>query len=134
MDFTGAWNVWSKEFAETIRSAGAAGTVFYFSPLDRRTDRFDATSGETYKLTRPLARGIVPWVTSLTHPDKILLDGVEDPSAATVSGQNVVANATGEIEVHYTPAYRVIWKRMSDSIPAANGFVVSFEFEEFVSF
>lgn len=134
LDFTGTWNVWSKEFAETIRSAGAAGTVFYFCPLDRRTDRFDATSGETYKLTRPLARGIVSWVTALTHPDKILLDGSVDPTAATVSGQNVVANATGEIEVHYTPVYRVIGKRMSDSIPTANGYVLSFEFEEFVSF
>jgi hypothetical protein len=134
IDITGSWKVFSKEFAEKLRSCAAAGAVFYFAPLDRRTDRFDAVSGETYKLTRPLARSIVPWVSAVSHPDKILLDGVVDPTAATISGQNVVANDTGEIEVHYTPIYRVIGRRMSESIQQANSFVVSFEFEEFVTF
>lgn len=134
VDFSGTWKVFSKTFAERLRAAGASGDVFYFAPLDRRTDRFDAVSGETYKLTRPLARSIVPWVSAVSHPDKILLDGVVDPTAATISGQNVVANDTGEIEVHYTPIYRVIGRRMSESIQQANSFVVSFEFEEFVTF
>ena len=134
IDFVGSWKVYSKEFAERLRAAAAVGNVFYFSVLDRRTDIFEAVSGETYKLTRPLARGIVPWVTALTHPDNILLDGAVDLAAATVSGQNVLANATGTIEVHYTPAYRVIGKKLSEAIPEANHFTVSFEFEEFVTF
>lgn len=133
-NFSGKWLIWDRAFIEKIREATGSGEPFYFAPLDRATDTFDAVSGETYKLVRPLARGIVPWVTAVTHPDGIELDGVVDLAAATVSGQNVVANDTGVITVHYTPAYKVIGKTISDDIPTNNGYDLSFMFEEFVSF
>lgn len=133
-DFSGTWVIWDIDLIKAIRTATGSGQSFLFSPLDRCTDTFDATSGETYKLTRSVARGTVSWVTSATHPDEILLDGVVDPTAATVSGQNVVANDTGVITVHYTPVYRVIGRLVSDDIPTNNGFDLNFNFEEFVTF
>lgn len=133
-NFSGSWKLWSKEVAEAIREAVAIGEPFLFCPLDRATDVFDAVSGSSYKLTRPVARDTVGWITALTHPDLIKLDGVEDSGAATISGQDVTANDTGVITIHYTPIYEVIGKTVSHDIPANNEFNVSFLFEEFVTF
>lgn len=132
-NFTGQWTMWDKDLAKAIRAATSSGQTFYFAPLDRCTDVFDATSGETYSLTRPLARGIVGWVTDVTHPDEIELDGVTDLAAATVSGQQLLANSTGVITIHYTPAYRVTGRTISDDIPTNNGYDIAFFFEEFVT-
>lgn len=133
-NFSGNWRIWDKEFIEAIREAVGAGEPFLFAPLDRCTDVFDAIDGSSYQLTRPLARSVVSWVTDLTHPDLIKIDGVTDPTAATISGQTVTAAATGVLTIHYTPIYEVIGKTISDDIPTNNGYDLSFVFEEFVTF
>jgi hypothetical protein len=84
------------------------GRLIYFCPGLWLADIFPATSGSVYSLTRPLASAVVPGVTSITHPPRFYLDGVEDANAATVTGQSVLANDTGELAVWYMPAFRVV--------------------------
>lgn len=107
-DFSLEFQVWLDTLIEKLRSISVRGSWFYFCPFDRQTDIFNATSGTAYKLTRPVARGIVTGVTSATHPDLIYLDDTLDGTAATISGQTVTANDTGVIRVDYTPAYKVV--------------------------
>lgn len=99
-----------------VKTARAKGAPFYFAPGIRQVDYFAATTGSTYRLTRPLATGIVTGITSGTHPTVVRLNGSVDPSAATVTGQDVVAAATGAISVEYTPAHLVYFASFNESI------------------
>lgn len=108
VDFSVEFQVFVDELLEKLRSISSLSNWFYFCPFDRQADIFDAVSGSSYTLVRPLARSVVPGVTSVTHPDLIYLDGVLDGAAASVSGQTLTANATGVIRIDYTPAYRVV--------------------------
>lgn len=113
-----------------IKRAKASGSAVYFGAGVRQVDSFAATSGQSYKLTRPLASGIVPGVTSVTHPTVVLLDGAVSPGSASVSGQVVTAAATGLIEIEYTPVHLVVVTSYSESIPQHNEAVVSLQLEE----
>lgn len=108
-----------------LDEAKAQCAPFYFTAGIRKTDIFPATSGTVYRLTRPLAAGIVPGVTSLTHPSIVKLNGVVDAGAATVSGQNVTANDTGTISVEYTPVHLVYFTAFPLRVDAHNSAVRS---------
>lgn len=103
-----------------LKKARAKCAPFYFTAGVRLVDTFPATSGNTYRLSRPLAVGIVPGIIAGDYPTIIELDGVEDPSAATVTGQNVVANDTGTITVIYTPVHLVYFSQFSETISEHN--------------
>lgn len=108
-----------------LDNAKAKCAPFYFTSGIRRTDIFPAVSGTVYRLTRPLAAGIVPGVTALTHPTIVMLDGAVDAGAATVSGQNVTANDTGTIAVEYTPVHLVYFTAFPLRVDAHNSAVRS---------
>lgn len=115
---------------EAFKRAWSRGGAFYFATGIRYPDLFPAVSGQSYKLSRPLALGIVPGVTELDFPTIVRLDGVVTPSAATVVGQAVTANATGEIEVYYTPVHRVIFTAFPETINEHNLATATLAFEE----
>ena len=134
IDFTLNFQVFLDDLLAKIRSIGSRGSWFYFCPFDRAADTFDAVSGETYKLVRPIARGVVAGVTSTTHPEVIYLDGTVDPTAADVSGQNVTANSTGLITVDYTPVYKVVLLGdVTESVGEINEILVSMTLNEVVA-
>lgn len=132
--FTGRMQVNSQDRAEALRAACVHGGPFYFANLDRATDVFDAVIGEAYKLTRPLATSVLAseGVDETSHPTKILLDGVVDPTAASITGQVVTAADTGVLTIHYTPIYRVITLDWAETIEKFNAFDFDFTFEEVV--
>lgn len=103
---------------------------FYFSTGIRRTDVFAATSGTVYDLTSPLAAGIVPGVTSVTHPTRVTLNGVDSPSSATVSGQTATANDTGEIGVEYTSVHLVYFSQFALVVNEHNAASLAITLEE----
>ena len=114
----------------TLKEARATGGVFYFGSGVRQVDIFAATSGTTYRLSRPLASGIVTGITSVTHPTVVKLNGSVSPSSATVTGQNVLANATGTIAIIYTPVHPVCFSRSSEVINAFNAADAQIQLEE----
>ncbi len=130
-DFVGKMQVGAQDIADALRDAEVNGTYFLYTPLDRRTDIFDATNGNSYLLTRPLASSILA-VDESSHPTEILLDGVVDPSAANVAGQSVAAQATGVITIRYTPIYRVLALECTVSVPKFNAYDVDYRFSEVV--
>jgi hypothetical protein len=85
----------------------AQGAAVYYCPGLPAVDSFQAISGQVYQLTRPQAIGIVPAVTTGTHPPRFVLDGVDAPGAATVAGRSVTAAASGLLSVWYMPVYSV---------------------------
>jgi hypothetical protein len=109
-EFTLAYDpVDSPDDHRLIRSAMAKGRSVYFCYGGRCTDVFDATSGSTYTLTRPEALSIVPdGSLSVDFTTRVWLNDVEDASKATISGQSVTANGTGELVIDYTPVYSVL--------------------------
>lgn len=113
-----------------LKRAKAKGGAFWFAPGIRQVDVFPATNGAPFRLSRPLATGIVTGITALTHPTIIFLDDEEDPSAATVSGQNVTANADGELAIEYSPAHRVVLTRFPETIEEHNKATATIVFEE----
>lgn len=113
-----------------LKEAKGTCAPFYFATGVRQTDTFAATSGSTYRLTSPIAAGIVPGVTTVTHPHVIKLDGVVDPSAATISGQTLTANATGTIIVQYTPVHWVRIAQFPEEIAQHNDAVIAVVLEE----
>jgi hypothetical protein len=115
---------------KVMKRAKAKAAPFYFACGKRQTDTFPATSGSTYRLSRPLAAGIVPGVNEAGWPTIVLLNGVEDPSAASVSGQNVLANDTGTITVEYTPVHLVYFVSFPEAIDEHNALDASVELEE----
>lgn len=98
----------AQEDVRAVLAAEGRGEVVYFCPFVYACEVFEVASGSTYKLSRPRASDVVPGVTTTTHPHGLVLDGVLTPGAATISGQTVTAAATGTLEVHYCPVFRVI--------------------------
>ena len=99
----------SQDDYELFMVAMAKGGPVYWTAGQPCVDTFNAVSGSTYKVSRPLADGIVPDGSLATdHAYKVYLDGVLTPSAASVSGQTVTAANTGEITIIYCPVHRVL--------------------------
>jgi hypothetical protein len=113
-----------------LDEAKATCAPFYFTAGLRKTDTFPATSGTVYRLSRPLASGIVPGVTSGTHPVVVKLNGVVDAGAATVAGQNATANDTGTISIEYTPVHLVYFTAFPLRVDAYNSAVRSVGLQE----
>lgn len=132
-DFSGQMRMYSQEQAEAIREAMSLSAAFLFAPMDRATDTFNAVNGTSYKLVRPLASSVIGAVTEANHPTIVKLDGVEDPSAANVSGQTVAALDTGVLTVHYTPIYKMICQSFTESVEKWNDFTFDYLFQEVVS-
>jgi len=105
---------------DAIKEAHAECAPFYFGDGARWPDIFPATNGSTYRLTCPLAAGIVPGITEGDYPTVVKLDGIVDPGAAAVSGQSVVAAATGKLTVTYTPVHLVWFSALSERAVANN--------------
>jgi hypothetical protein len=103
-----------------LKKAKAKCAPFYFGDGARQVDVFPATSGTVYRLTSPLAAGIVPGIAEDDYPTIVELDDVVDPSAADVAGQDVTANADGEIAIAYTPVHLVWFSQLSESLEANN--------------
>lgn len=134
IDFALQFQVFADDLLDKLRSIQSKGSWFYFCPFDRQSDTFDATSGSTYKLTRPIASSVVSGVTSVTHPEVIYLDDVVDGAAASVSGQTVTANDTGLLRVDYTPVYKVVLLGdISESVGEINEILVSLTLNEVVT-
>lgn len=115
-----------------LEATRALGRPVYFCPGLWATDAFPASAGSSYTLTRPLAAGIVPGVSGVTHPVFVELDGVEDPSAADVAGQIVTANATGTLVVHYLAVFRVVILGFERSISDGNTLSIQLTLSECV--
>lgn len=113
-----------------LRELKAKCAPFYFGSGIRQVDVFAATSGQTLRLTSPLAAGIVPGITEGDYPTIVKLDGEVTPSAATVSGQSAVAAATGEITVIYTPVHRVWFSSFPESVAANNDVALDITLDE----
>ncbi len=105
---------------QAVKRARSKARAFYFCSGVRWPDTFPATAGSEYRLSRDQAAGIVPDVSDLTHPAVIQLDGVDDPSAATIVGRDVTANASGELTIFYTPVHRVVIVSFPESITEHN--------------
>jgi hypothetical protein len=88
--------------------AQSEGQVLYFCPGLYVVESFQATSGSVYRLSRPLAAGIVPGVTAGTHPVRFYVNDVETEDAAVVAGQTLTASVTGKLAIWYLPAFRVV--------------------------
>lgn len=101
---------------ETIMRAGALPSGVAWCPYRWDCEAFQVTDGGTYQLARPHAAGIVPGVTSGTHPVKLITGGVEDPTAGTVEGDVLTAAMTGLLFVIYLPIYTVAVTARTESV------------------
>lgn len=131
LTFSTAFLIANEDDYRALQLACAKAAAVNFCPFVRCLETFDATSGSSYSLSRPLAAGTVTGVTTLTHPSVILLAGVESPGSGTVSGQTLSATATGQIGVEYTPYFRVV-PRIAQEYAEPNGLVVTLDCEEVV--
>lgn len=114
---------------KTLMRAEARAATVWVCPLVRAVEVFQATSGETYRLSRPIARDIVPGVDETEYKTIIELDGVENQAAASVSGRDVTAAASGTLVVESTPVFACLVK-ISHSYRAVNALVVSVSCDE----
>lgn len=100
----------TEEDKRVLESLIRSGSPVLYADGRTETDLFpNSITGESKKLTRPIAAGTVAGVSESTHPTVVRLDGVVDAAAATVTGQNVSVLKTGSVEVRYTPVYTVIF-------------------------
>lgn len=116
-----------------VKTAEATGAPVTWCSGHTCVDVFNATSGQTYTLTRRLANGVVTDPALPTDfATVVYLDGVIDPTAATVVGQTVTANDTGVIAVVYTPVHWVTVE-VSESIPGKNRMALNVTLKEVVT-
>src|SRR5678815_3128700 len=78
--------IWSEEDCYRLMAVQSKGLV-QFSTGQRCVDVFEAVTGSSYLLRRPLASSVVTDVDETSHPTVVLLDDVVDATAATVTGQ-----------------------------------------------
>lgn len=130
--FTAAMLADYQEDLEAIELARALGRPLVFCPGIWPTEAFPAVAGQDYLLSRPVAQGIVPGITTVTHPHRIRLDGVLDETAATIGGQTVTANASGELSVKYLAAFKVV-VQLAHSVPAGNQYELTVTLDEVIS-
>lgn len=90
-----------------VRRVKGKAASAYFVPYVWTEEVFEVTSGTDCTLGRRPAWGIAPGVTSDTHPARYFLDDVEDPTAATITGQVLSPTVTGTLAVRYMPAFKV---------------------------
>lgn len=110
--------------------AAAHGAAVNFWPGVYATEVFTIVSGSTYKLARPVAWGTITGVTSVTHPLDLYLDAVQDLGAATVSSQTLTAADSGELEVHYSPVFKVVVLDLVQEVVEPNLMQLSCTLEE----
>jgi hypothetical protein len=119
-----------------LRISRARCAPVVFVPGTWEMEVFAATSGTTYMLNRAPAAGIVPTpgpggvVLDATTLLRIYLNGTLTPGAASVSGRQVVALATGELAIWHMAAYLVAIVSNPHEWKAHNELIVSFEVEE----
>ncbi len=114
----------------TVKRSKAVPAGVPWCPYLWDLEEFDAVDGEIYELARPHAAGLVPGVTSGTHPPLLLLAGVEDPDAATVEGSVVTAAATGRLSIYYMPLYNVMVTALSEGTTVYPVWTVQLSIEE----
>jgi len=131
LTFSMSFLIANEDDYRAVQLACAKAAAVNFCPFVRCLETFDATSGSSYSLSRPLATGIVTGVTTSTHPSVILLAGAVSPASGSVSGQTLTAAATGQIGVEYTPCFKVV-PRISQEFAEPNGLVVSLDCEEVI--
>lgn len=122
----------SDYFAWTrIQGRGEATTFF---PGLWESELFNVTSGQTYKLRRLPALGVVPGLEAEDFPVEVYLDGEAepDPAAATISGRNVTALVSGQIEVLYAPLYTVVITAQGEQVEDSNTMLVTMTLTEVV--
>lgn len=133
LDFSCGFLVDGLEDYKFLARAVSRARPLYFCPGVWCGETFPAVAGSTYTLSRPLATGIVPGVSEVTHPTSLYLGDGEDanPAAATVVGQTVSALLTGELFVWYMPVFRVAisW---SQEVPDVNDLRVALTLSEAV--
>lgn len=105
-----------------IQALRRKADVFYYADGRPVQDVFLGVSGgDELRLPRPLASGIVTGLDDTLFPTRVYLDGVEDASAASISGQVVTVNSAGdELRIEYTPAYVMILTTGAMSISEYN--------------
>ena len=119
-----------------IWRASQRGATVNWVPFCWTEEIFNATSGSTYKLSRPVAWGISSSANSTNHPARIFLAAVEEPTPGdygTISGQTLTAATTGVITVRYVPAFKVVVNAPSNAVPVSNGLEFSLEMREAIS-
>lgn len=127
------WLVAVQADFERLVAAKARGTPVQFCIGCRVCDSFLAISGQSYTLSRPVANGVVTGVTDLAYPQRIVLNGVDTPSAGSVSAQTFTAAATGVIDVHYTPLHYVLVRKLAYNMLDENKMEITARLEEFIS-
>jgi hypothetical protein len=113
----------------SLMRAEARAAAVWVCPLIRSIEVFQAVSGGSYRLSRPIAYGIVPGVNETEYETIVEIDGVENSSAATVSGRTVSALASGVLVIESTPVFACLVK-ISHSYRTANALVVSVSCDE----
>lgn len=121
----------SEEYFRILRSA-EAGAVVNWVPFVWLEEKFNATSGSSYTLSRPVAWGISGNANDTNHPIRTFLANVEG-SHGSVTGQTFTAASTGVIAVRYLPAFKVIVDGISNSVPVSNGLEFSLTMREAIS-
>lgn len=113
-----------------LARAAARGSAVNWWPGVYATEVFTITNASTYKLARPVAWSTITGVTAVTHPLDMYLDGVQDLTAATVSGQTLTAADSGVLEVHYSPVFKVVVLDLAQEVSEPNLMMVSCTLEE----
>lgn len=108
-----------------LKNTKAAGEAFYFSCGTRQTDQLTLTSGETGRLSRPVAFGIITGLDAVDYATVVKLNGAVDTDAATVTGRNVVAADSGVFSVEYTPVHTVVITAWTENIIEHNRVEIS---------
>lgn len=126
----------SQEEFEIFQRAQAGGEPVQFCAGFRFPDVFPfAVDGNTYTLTRPLAKSVIPdgpqfvWAN---YAETVWLNGTLSPSSASASGQTLTAADSGKIAIHYTPIHWVRVKDVSAALPTVNGLAVTVILEELI--
>lgn len=89
----------------------------------RMSDTFDVSDGDTVTITRPRAAGeALGDVTEITHPTKFFDGGslISAPGSWSTSQSFTVSGFDGELQIAYTPAFRVFVSSMPHSAPGWN--------------
>lgn len=99
----------SEEDYRLLQSLSRSASITQYADGRQVTDRYpNATAGQSLLLTRPKALGTVPGVNETDFPTVVRLDGTVNAGAATVTGQSVTVNTSGDLEIVYTPVYSVV--------------------------
>lgn len=132
--FSFEWLADSQQDWYDLKAASVSKRVIDFCPVLWEVDEFSpVVDEEEYRLSRRTARSVIAAITSITHPDAFTLDGADAPSAATISGQTLTADASGTVLVaRYVPVYRVVVSRFDEAIAEINDMRANVELTEVI--